>query len=254
MRGARVESVQVERRASPAGSRAGAATIRVGLTLPKVSAHWETCYTVFGSGDILVDVKFAPEKQDLPNSPAGMQMTLLSALTGLAWLGPGPQETYCDRKDARFGCYRGTVRQQFFEDYVEPGESGNKVEVRWVALTSKKGVGLLAVGLPLLSVNALHHTTDDLQAAEHPFQLPRREITVLNLDFKQQGVGGDDSWGAWPHEQFLIPCREQAYSFRLRPFNCREDIAKLARSRLALLRRAQAWGLTETPSLGACMD
>ena len=92
---------------------------------------------------------------------------------------------------------------------------------------------LVAVGLPLLSVNALHHTTDDLQAAEHPFQLPKRDITVLNLDFKQQGVGGDDSWGAWPHEQFLIPCREQTYSFRLRPFNSREDIAKLARTELA---------------------
>jgi beta-galactosidase len=204
------------------------------ITLPKVSARWVTLYTVFATGDILVGAAFTPEKSDLPKLPRlGMQMTLPPGFDQVTWLGPGPQETYCDRKDARIGRYVGTVRQQFFEDYVEPGESGNKVEVRWVALTSKKGVGLLAVGLPLLSVNALHHTTDDLQAAEHPFQLPKRDITVLNLDFKQQGVGGDDSWGAWPHEQFLIPCREQTYSFRLRPFNSREDIAKLARTELA---------------------
>ena len=91
------------------------------------------------------------------------------------------------------------------------------------------GVGLLAVGRPLLSVNALHHTTDDLQAAEHPFALPQRDITVLNLDWKQQGVGGDNSWGAWPHEQYLIPCQEQGYSFRLRPFRVGEDPGKLAR-------------------------
>ena len=68
-----------------------------------------------------------------------------------------------------------------------------------MALKNNGGVGLLAVGSPLLSVNALHHTTDDLQSAKHVFELPPREVTVLNLDHQQQGVGGDDSWGAWPH-------------------------------------------------------
>ena len=42
-------------------------------------------------------------------------------------------------------------------------------------------------------------------------------MTVLNLDWKQQGVGGDNSWGKWPHEAYLIPCAPQSYSFRLRP-------------------------------------
>ena len=41
---------------------------------------------------------------------------------------------------------------------------------------------------------------------------------MVNLDSRQQGVGGDDSWGAWPHEEYLIPCQPQRYSFRLRPF------------------------------------
>jgi beta-galactosidase len=101
--------------------------------------------------------------------------------------------------------------------------------VRWVALANDKGVGLLAVGLPLLSVNALPHTTDDLQSARHPFQLPLRDFTVLNLDLRQQGVGGDNSWGAWPHEQYLIPCQPQGYRFRLRPFDTSENPSHLAR-------------------------
>jgi beta-galactosidase len=53
---------------------------------------------------------------------------------------------------------------------------------------------------------------------------------VLNLDWKQQGVGGDDSWGAWPHPEFLIPCQEYGYSFRLRPLSAGEDPARLART------------------------
>jgi len=230
--GAEVREFAVEQKGS-------SVVVTVTSRLPKVDADWITTYTILGTGDILVDAKFKPSKTDLPKLPRlGMQMTLPAGFDRITWLGPGPQETYCDRQDARVGLYSGTVGDQFFNDYVEPGESGNKVDVRWMALTNKKGAGLLAVGLPLLSVNASHHTTDDLQAAEHPFELPKRDFTVLNLDWKQQGVGGDNSWGKWPHEQYLIPCREQGYSFRLRPIRAGEDPAQLARTAVRWRRSA----------------
>jgi beta-galactosidase len=158
-----------------------------------------------------------------------MQMTLPKGFDRITWLGPGPHETYCDRKDARVGLYSGTVDGQLFAEYSEPGETGNKADVQWVALTTSRGVGLLAVGLPLLSVNALHCGTDDLNAAKHAFELVRRDTITLNLDLKQQGVGGDDSWGAWPHDEYLIPCQDYSYRFRLRPLAGGDDPAKLAR-------------------------
>ena len=97
--------------------------------------------------------------------------------------------------------------EQYYRHYSEPGESSNKVEVCWVALTNKRGVGLLAKGLPLLSVSALPHTTDDLQGPKLTHEILIRDFTVLNLDLKQQGLGGDYSWGAWPHPQYLIRCQ-----------------------------------------------
>jgi beta-galactosidase len=72
-----------------------------------------------------------------------------------------------------------------------------------------------------------------LNAAKHAFQLPQRAEVFLNLDLAQQGVGGDDSWGAWPHREFQIPCKEQTYSFRLRPFSAKDDLARLARQKVA---------------------
>src|SRR6185369_12384120 len=123
----------------------------------------------------------------------------------------------------------------FFADYTEPGETGNKADVRWVSLT-KANVGLLVVGMPLLSVNALHYGTEDLNAGKHAFELPHRDYITLNIDLIQQGVGGDNSWGAWPHDEFLIPCQEYAYSFRLRPLGPGEDPAKLARQRIGSMR------------------
>jgi beta-galactosidase len=159
-----------------------------------------------------------------------MQMALPAGFERITWLGPGPQETYSDRKDSRVGVYSGTVNEQFYADYVEPGETGNKADVRWVALTDKNGAGLLAVGMPLLSVNALHYGTEDLNAGKHAFELPRRDFITLNLDWKQQGVGGDNSWGAWPHDEFLIPCAEQSYKFRLHPLSAGEDPEVVARA------------------------
>ena len=206
--------------------------IQAESVLPRAgNAVWRTTYEVYGSGDVVVTAKFSPAQTDLPRLPRlGMQMALPAGFERITWLGPGPRETYSDRKDSRVGVYSGTVDEQFYADYVEPGESGNKADARWVALTSKKGVGLLAVGMPLLSVNALHYGTEDLNAGKHAFELPRRDFITLNLDWKQQGVGGDNSWGAWPHDEFLIPCAEQSYRFRLHPLSAGEDPEAVARA------------------------
>lgn len=205
--------------------------VRSKVSLPAAAdSTWETVYHIYGSGDVVVTATFEPAETNRVQMPRiGMQMELPRGFEHITWLGPGPQETYCDRKDAPVGIYSGTVDDQFFADYTEPGETGNKVDVRWVALQNHFGIGLLAVGMPLLSANALHYTAEDLNAGKHAFQLPRRNFICLNLDLKQQGVGGDNSWGAWPHDEFLIPVQEYSYSFRLRPFSRGEDPEKLAR-------------------------
>ena len=198
--------------------------------LPKAgNAIWTTTYKVFGNGEILVSAGFKPGQTNLPPLPRlGLQLTLPEQFERITWLGLGPQETYSDRKDARFGRHTGTVEEQFYAGYVKPGETGNKADTRWVALTNKKGAGLLAIGAPLLSVNALHYGTADLNAGKHPFQLPHRNDITLNLDLVQQGVGGDNSWGAWPHKPFLIPCQNYQYEFRLRALAPGDQPEKLA--------------------------
>lgn len=198
---------------------------------PKVHSTAEITYDIFGNGEVEVTMTFTPEKTDLPKLPRlGLQMTLPAGFEKITWFGPGPQETYCDRKAAKVGVYSGKVDDQFYPGYTEPGESGNKVDVRWMALANDKGIGLLAIGEPFLSVNALHYGTADLTAGKHAFELPHRDTITLNLDYKQQGVGGDNSWGAWPHQPFLIPCAEQRYSFRLRPIDRNSNPAELART------------------------
>jgi beta-galactosidase len=198
----------------------GQVDVRVQAMLDDVAAEYELAYTIFSDGRIVVDAKFTPSNKKLPELPRfGMQLGLPKGFDTITWYGRGPWETYCDRFDGWVNVFSGKVADQYFRDYVEPSESGNKVEVRWAALTNEAGVGLLAVGEPLLSVNASQYTAEDIEHAHHPYELHARDYTVLNLDLRQMGVGGDDSWEAMPHDPYRIMPEPQAYRFCLRPFS-----------------------------------
>lgn len=196
--------------------------------LAAVAAAYEVRYQILGDGRVVVEAQFTPGQKKLPELPRfGMQLALPPGFDTLAWYGQGPYETYCDRRDAWTNIFRGPVADQFFYDYSEPGESGNKVEVRWAAVTNRDGVGLLAVGLPLLSVSALPFTTEDLEGPKHPYEIPRRDFTTLHLDLMQMGVGGDDSWGATPHAPYRLLAKPYRYRFCLCPFSAASGEPKL---------------------------
>jgi len=205
-------------------------TIGVTVTLPDVKADYRVVYSVFGSGDIVVDVEYEADDSQRPEMPRfGMQMTLPSQFEQFTFYGRGPMENYSDRHDcAPVGLYQSTVDGQFV-DYSEPQENGNKTDVRWVALTNDQGIGLLAVGM--LSVGASHYKHADLEGAAHTYEMTRRDTIRLNLDHRQMGVGGDNSWGAQPHKEFQLTEKAYSYQYRLRPFS-KEEQSPMDLSRL----------------------
>jgi beta-galactosidase len=209
----------------------GAIRVDVEAFIPVISSSYRVSYSVLPSGDIYVDASFAPGIDALPMLPRfGMQMAMPVGFEQVTWFGPGPEETYADRNEARVGRHRGTVDGQWTE-YSKPQENGNKVDVRWMAITNKAGVGLLAVGMPHLSAAARHYTHEDMWNAKHTYEMTRRPETYLNLDFRQMGVGGDDSWGALAHEPYQLPAKPYSYRFRLRPFSTAVDGAPGALAR-----------------------
>ena len=195
------------------------------------NSTYKTVYTIYGSGDIIVDSTFTPATNNLPDLPRfGMQMAVPGQFNKLTWLGRGPHETYWDRKTgAAFGFYSGSVNEHI-HNYVRPQENGNKSDVRWMALTNSEGVGLVAVGMPIIDISAWPYTMKDLEKATHIHELPRRNIITVNLDYKQMGVGGDNSWGARTHPEYTLPAKTYNYRFRLMPYDpTLGNIASLAR-------------------------
>ncbi len=208
------------------------ARITASGTLPGVESSFALTWTVFGSGDIVVEGTLEPGGTELPNLPRlGLQLELSPGFETFTWFGRGPFENYTDRKQAaRVGLYSTTVDELFVE-YSEPQSNGNRTDVRWAALANDRGTGLLVTGTPTFDVSAHHYTTEDLDAAKHSYELTWQENVILNLDGRMMGVGGDDSWGARPHPEFQIRPVPQSFRFRLRPFSRRDPgPAELART------------------------
>jgi beta-galactosidase len=174
-------------------------------------------YTVSGSGEIEVREELAPG-DNLPEIPeVGMMLLMDGSFENISWYGKGPHENYWDKATgAKIGIYNGKVNDQFVP-YLRPQECGNKTEVRWAALTNHDGVGLHISGAPTIEVNALPFTPYELEEHDHPYKLPQSDKVAVRINYKQMGVGGDDSWGARTHPEFtLFADRSYAYSFVLK--------------------------------------
>jgi beta-galactosidase len=104
-----------------------------------------------------------------------------------------------------------------------------------VAINNQDGIGLLAVGLPLLEFSALPYTAEDLtqtsRGSKHPTDIAKRDFVAVNLDYRQMGVGGDDSWGAKPHPQYLLPAKDYSWKILIRPVSSADDPMPLSKAK-----------------------
>jgi len=194
----------------------GVIKISVRHLLPDAHSELTLNYTVYGSGDMLVDYTFKPGK-DLPEIPRiGLQTGISPALNSMTWFGRGPLESYWDRKSSvHFGVYVQDIGKDY-PMYIKPQESGNKSDVRW-AVFSNQDVGLIIVAENELNVSAWPYSMEVIEKARHTVDLEPGKWITLNIDHLQMGLGGDDSWtrNSRPHEPFRIYPDVYHYSFRL---------------------------------------
>jgi beta-galactosidase len=169
-------------------------------------------------------VEFIEDKKDgnwcLPRF--GMQLVLPKGFERVEYYGRGPMENYIDRKyNADVGIYSQTVAEQCF-DYVRPQETGNRSDIRWYSVYANDGFGIRLESDTLMSVTAKHYLDADLddgldKQQRHAADLRPRALTVLSVDLKQMGVGGIDSWWAWPLAAYRLPYQNYSFSFIIRP-------------------------------------
>jgi len=153
----------------------------------------------------------------LPDMPEfGMLFKLDADYDTVRWYGLGPEETYVDRlRGAKLGLFEKSVRGCLAR-YNDPQESGNHCGVRRLQVLDRKGRGMEFFGEDL-SMNVLPWTPHELENALHEDELPPVNYTVARVALAQMGVGGDDSWGAKTHPEYLLPGGEDlSFTFRFR--------------------------------------
>ncbi len=189
------------------------------------TATFVTRYTMRGDGSVAVEGDFTPIASDLPDPlRIGLAYRMPSAIDTVQWYGRGPHESYADRRTgAALGLWRGRIADQN-HDYMRPQETGNKVDVRWMELSTPGIGGLRVTGDTPLSMNALAFPYEDLARRDPGTRkssdiVPHDHDTLL-IDAVQSGVGGNTAWDATgrPLVKYRIPLAPRRFGFVLRPF------------------------------------
>ena len=174
-------------------------------------------YEVFGDGRVKTTLVYDPVKElgDMPEF--GVIFKFNADYDRVEWYGLGEAETYADRKKgAKLGIYANKVADNIAR-YMVPQECGAKEEVRWAKVTDRKGRGMLFEmdenNGPMM-FSALPYTPHEMENAMHPYELPEVHYTVVRVAKDQMGIGGDDSWGARTHEEYLLKTdKKMEFSF-----------------------------------------
>ena len=174
-------------------------------------------YRVYPDGRLYVFHSAVPTKGMLR---FGYQMTMDKSMEYITWYGRGPKPTYIDRKlGSKIDLYKSSVAD-FEYRYMRPQESSNRCDVRYFTLTDKNGFGIRVDAYYDNPINfsAYHYTTDGLEKATHINDIPYEDITTVNIDHRQLGVGGDLPGQAFVREPYTMPKgQKQEYSFVITP-------------------------------------
>ncbi len=178
----------------------------------------ELTYTVHGNGEVQVHYSIDTSDDSPRMVRIGMTTTVAKQLNGMSYYGKGPWENYDDRNTAaEVDVFKGAV-EDFVYEYAQPQECSNRTGVRWLKLYNAKGKGLVIDGTELLSTSVWPWTAETLESVKHLNELKAEDYYTLNIDLKQIGVGGCDSWSpkAEPTEAYRIYPGKYEYSFTLK--------------------------------------
>ena len=179
--------------------------------------EWEMVTTVHPGGRTEISLKYdpLPGMGDMPVFGIGFKMD--ADYDRIRYYGLGPEENYTDRREgARLGIFETTAENNM-TPYLVPQECGNRTGIRWAEVTDFRGRGLRFTG-DRMEFCALPWTAHEIECAAHPCELPRRHYTVIRAAKQQMGVGGDDSWGARTHDEYLIDVsRPLSFTFSIEP-------------------------------------
>ena len=205
--------------------KANTVTIVTSFDMPEVQGQMDITYLVFantGAVKVTEDFKATEGAKVSDMFRFGMLLQMPYSMEKSTYYGRGPIENYSDRKDCmRIAIYNDDADNQYFP-YIRPQESGTKSDIRWWKQTDATGLGLQVKSCAPFYASALHFDTEELDDGDekeqrHSFDLKKSKFINLFLDAAHMGVGGENSWGAWPLEKYRVHYGNKTFNFVLIP-------------------------------------
>lgn len=155
---------------------------------------------------------------DLPMLPRfGLELILPHGTEYIRYFGRGECESYIDKRLAsKLGVYSTTATDNF-EHYIRPQENSAHIDTRWltVSTAAAHGLAVAMTGQPI-SFNCSHYTSKQLTETAHDYELVPMRETVLNIDYRQTGIGSN-SCGPALAEQYRFDEKEFEFSCLILP-------------------------------------
>ncbi len=202
----------------------GNAVLSVSYDMPVVKSKLAVTYVISPDGTVRVEESLhtTPGEKIPGMFRFGMKMEMPQAFGNIEYYGRGPGENYADRKSAAFlGLYRQTVDEQFYP-YIRPQETGTKSDIRFWRQLANGGIGLEITSMKPFSASALNYTVEDLDGGNskrntHSPEIKKAGYVTLCLDEVQQGTACENSWGARPQPQYMVPYADRKFVFTMKP-------------------------------------
>lgn len=205
---------------------AGQKTIRVTLASASQANLKQTMvYTVDGSGAVTVDATVDATGTSLGRYiRIGTVMELPEGYENVEWYGNGPVEAMWDREDfATVGRYSNTVSGMFYP-YLDTQDTGTVTGVKWISVTNPSAKSAMAIAATdTVEASALHFTVDDLDQAQHPYELTKLDSTILTVNYRSQGTG-NKSCGQDTLSAYLLPNNKAyTYEYTMVPYTTKDS-------------------------------
>ncbi|MBB3696879.1 DUF4981 domain-containing protein [Flammeovirga yaeyamensis] len=197
----------------------GELDIRLAYELPEKKASWTTTYTLKKDGTVKVAASYVPHAPLVDMMKVGLQMEVPNTLSNIEWYGKGPEENYNDRNvGAMMGIYALPLNE-FALSYAMPQAYTNRTEVRNFSLTNSKKEGVQFSSNQPFEFSVYPYTDKNIEEAQHTNELNATDNLTVNIDHKQMGVGGNNSWNevGMPSEQYRVASQPYQFQFFISP-------------------------------------
>ncbi|MBO5754676.1 MAG: glycoside hydrolase family 2, partial [Clostridia bacterium] len=162
-----------------------------GATSKKPILKASVLYTVYAAGGVKAEYDVKVKNEDFFLPRFGIQLSMPKGSENLRYFGYGPTECYADMNNAaKLGLYSAKISEHF-EHYVFPQENSAHKGTKWALVSTLAGRGLLFTCENDFSFNASHYTPKMLDEAKHDYELKALDETIVNVDYRQSGIGSN---------------------------------------------------------------